>query len=271
MTAMRQTTYTVEAYNLSHATENKIHDDTVARKLGFTGGLVPGVEVYAYATHPVVTKYGRAWLERGRMEARFLTPLYDGRMATVTAVETGAGLDLKLESDGVLCATGNASLGDAGMTPPAVETYAKRLPPAEAKRPPADEASLSPGTVLGTQPFVLTRERSEAYLADVRERHELYAREGLAHPGLLLRLCNLALRENVLLSPWVHTGSKVWNFAAAHIGDALSARGRVVQNYAKKGHRLVDLDIILVANDNKVLAQVLHTAIYKLRHLAENG
>ena len=41
--------YIVNAFNLSAASENKIHDDTVARRFGFTGALVPGVEVYAYA------------------------------------------------------------------------------------------------------------------------------------------------------------------------------------------------------------------------------
>ena len=267
----RTATYSVEAYNVSHASENKIHDDAVAKKLGFTGGLVPGVEVFAYATHPVVAKFGRAWLERGRMEARFQKPLYDGHMATVTATETASGLDLKLESDGVLCATGSATLGAAGTAPPAIESYALRLPPAEAARPPADEASLATGTVLGIQPFVLTKARSDTYLTDVRETLELYAREGLAHPGLLLRLCNSVLRENVKLQPWVHTGSKVQNFSSARIGDELSARGRVVQNYERKGHRLVDLDIILVANGKTVLAHVLHTAVYKLRHLSENS
>jgi hypothetical protein len=43
MTTAQATTYTVEAYNLSHASENKIHDDQIARMLGFSGGLVPGV------------------------------------------------------------------------------------------------------------------------------------------------------------------------------------------------------------------------------------
>ncbi len=267
MTPKRQTTYTVEAYNLSHASENKIHDDSVAKKLGFTGGLVPGVEVFAYATHPVVGKFGRAWLERGRMEARFLKPLYDGRMATVTATEAGDALELKLESDGVLCATGSAAMGEAGKLAPELIGYQRRPPPALEKRLPADETSLAEGTVLGIQPFVLTAERSREYLKDVREANDLYVREGLAHPGLLLRLCNSALRENVVLAPWVHTGSKVQNFAVARIGDELSARGRVVQNYERKGHRLVDLDIVLVANDQTVLAHVLHTAVYKLRHL----
>ena len=58
MNAPDGTVYTVEAYNLSHASENKIHDDAVAQKLGFSGGLVPGVEVYAYACHPAVRRGG---------------------------------------------------------------------------------------------------------------------------------------------------------------------------------------------------------------------
>ena len=35
-------TYRVEAYNLSHASENRIHDDATAQRFGFTGGLVQG-------------------------------------------------------------------------------------------------------------------------------------------------------------------------------------------------------------------------------------
>ena len=66
MSAAKQLTYSVEAYNLSHASENKIHDDSVARKLGFQGGLVPGVEVFAYATHPALEHYGPASSTTGR-------------------------------------------------------------------------------------------------------------------------------------------------------------------------------------------------------------
>ena len=105
-----QRVYTVEAYNLSHASENKIHDDAVAQKLGFSGGLVPGVEVYAYACHPAVRRWGRAWLERGQMECRFLKPVYDGHLAIVTAKDADGGLDVSVNSQDVLCATGHAHL-----------------------------------------------------------------------------------------------------------------------------------------------------------------
>ncbi|HEX4819789.1 MAG TPA: hypothetical protein VFV00_06240, partial [Acidimicrobiales bacterium] len=55
------------AHNTATESNNKIHDDAVARKLGFTGGLVPGVDVYAYLTHPPVEAWGLEWLERGAM------------------------------------------------------------------------------------------------------------------------------------------------------------------------------------------------------------
>jgi hypothetical protein len=266
MNASKSTSYSVEAYNLSHASENKIHDDTVAQKLGFAGGLVPGVEVYAYACRPVVQRWGRAWLERGRMQCRFLKPVYDGRIAVVTSQETADGLDIEVGSEGVLCATGRASLGDGSPTAPSIDVFEPCTPPSV--RPPADEASLAEGNLLGITPLRLTPDHAASYLRDVRETDPVYAREGLAHPGALLRLCNLALRENVVLPPWIHTGSKVTNFAAARIGDELSVRARIAANYERKGHRLVDLDALVIANGDTVVSRVLHTAVYRLRQLA---
>ena len=40
-----------------------IHEDDLARQYGFKGGLVPGVTVYAWMTHPVVEALGVEWLE----------------------------------------------------------------------------------------------------------------------------------------------------------------------------------------------------------------
>ncbi len=262
------TTYSVHAYNISHASENKIHDDTVAKKLGFTGGLVPGVEVFAYASHPVVQKWGRAWLERGQMDARFLKPVYDGRTALVTATENGGELALKVESEGVLCATGTASLAAAAPAAPTIAAYQERRPPEAGNRPPADEASLAEGNWLSSRPLAFTAQVAADYLRDVREQASIYAQENITHPGMLLRQCNLALRDNVQLPPWIHTGSKMQNFAAGKVGDTLSVRSKVVANYERKGHRLVDLDCLVIANGDRVLAQVLHTAVYQLRHLA---
>jgi acyl dehydratase len=110
MTATALSPYRVEAFNTAKASENKIHDDAVARRFGFSGGLVPGVDVYAYMAHQPVAHWGRAWLERGTAECRFQKPVYDGDVATVTAAETADGLDIRVESRGETCAVGRASL-----------------------------------------------------------------------------------------------------------------------------------------------------------------
>lgn len=104
------TSYRVTAHNTSKQSENKIHDDTVARRFGFSGGLVPGVDVFAYMTHLPVEKWGRAFLERGLMDARFVKPVYDGEVAELTGTETGGILSIEVHSRGALCATGTARL-----------------------------------------------------------------------------------------------------------------------------------------------------------------
>jgi acyl dehydratase len=257
--------YEVRARNLSAQSENKIHDDAVARRFGFSGALVPGVEVYAYACHPVIRRWGRAWLERGTAECRFQSPVYDGDLVAVMAAEAGEGIALTVRRGETPCATGRAALPGAGLRPEA-DAWAWSAPPTE--RPPASEESLAPGTVLGTAPFEVTPDRAAEYLAGVREADPIYAREGLAHPGLVLRLCNQALVQNVVLGPWIHVGSRVRNLAAARVGGTLTARARVTENAERKGHRIVDLDVLVVDGAGAPVAHVLHTAIWRPRQVA---
>ena len=87
--------YRVQACNLSHASENKIHDDDVARRFGFQGGLVPGVEVYAYMTHLPAARWGVGWLERGTAECRFFKPVYDENFVTVSATGEARAFSIK--------------------------------------------------------------------------------------------------------------------------------------------------------------------------------
>jgi acyl dehydratase len=257
--------YEVLAHNLSAHSENKIHDDTVARRFGFTGALVPGVEVYAYACHPAVRRWGRAWLERGTAECRFQSPVYDGDRVAVEATEVGDGIALTVRRGEALCATGQAAL-PAAAAPPDPAAWPWRAPPAI--RPPASEESLARGMVLGTSPLEVTPALAADYLAAVREADPIYTREGLVHPGQVLRLCNQALVQNVVLGPWIHVGSRVRNLAAARVGQSLTARARVTDNSERKGHRFVELDVLVVDGAGAAVAQVLHTAIWRPRQVA---
>jgi hypothetical protein len=266
MTAADLAPYRVAAFNSAHDSENKIHDDATARRFGFGGGLVPGVDIYGYMTHLPVIRWGRAWLERGTAECRFLKPVYDGDVATVVATGAGAALELAVESRGEVCATGRAALPAAALPAPPLAAF--RAVPQRAARVPADEASLAADTWLGLDPYPVTPEMAARYLADAHESAAIYRESRLVHPRDILRAGNFVLSRNVVLGPWIHTGSRVVHFGAAAVGSMLSARARVTRNYEHKGHRFVELEVLVLANETVPIAHIAHTAIYRPRQLA---
>lgn len=258
------TTYRLEAFNTATASANKIHDDDVARAYGFEGGLVPGVDVYAYITHAPVERWGLAWLRGGSISVRFDQPVYDGQRVTVTSTpEDGAGGEqlriVLVGPDGTACATASASLrGEVDGRPiPA----AAALP---AIRPPASAATLPPGTTLGSLSDVLDLERHRAYLADVRDTLAVYTKQPCAHPGWLLRYANAILARNVELGPWIHVASAVTLHGLVQPGQAIDVRGDVVDETERKGHRFVELDVAVLAGGD-VVQRVHHTAIHTPR------
>ncbi len=253
--------YHVEAFNTAKLSENKMHDDSVALKYGFRGGLVPGVDVLAYMIHVPVAKWGRTFLDRGLIEARFIKPIYDGEAVLVQAEESSDGLALTVER-GEPKATGRASLAD---TAPAfsLADYPDTAP--VATRNPIDADSYSLGKWLGTTPRSWQGEAGADYRAEVRETDPIYAREGLVHPGVLQRIMNRVLMENAVLGPWIHIGSRMQLLSAAADSDELTARSCVTGNYEKKGHLFVKLDGLIVANGRTPIAHCQHTAIYQPR------
>lgn len=256
--------YPVRAQNSARESENRIHDDTVARRFGFAGGLVPGVEVYAYMAHAPVARWGREWLEHGAAECRFVRPVYDGDDVVIRSEGDAEGITLAVVKGSDVCASGRAYLSTDSVS--ASDFPDPPSPPAE--RPPADETTLEPGTLLGMRPLQVTPELAEQHRRDVRESDEIYLREQLVHPGMVLRTCNWALSHNVVLGPWMHVGSAVRNLSAARIGEFLSVRARVTGNYERKGHRFVEFAALVIADERSV-ARIDHVAIYRPRQVAE--
>lgn len=257
-------TYTVEAFNTATDSTNKIHDDDVARTYGFHGGLVPGVDVFAYLTHEPVARWGRDWLGHGSITARLAKPVYDGQLVTVTAEEAPGddqGLALAVvDPDGTTCATATAT-----RTPiPLRSVDGPPTAPEPAERPPASPTSLAPGTVLGTIEEVFDASATAGYLTDVRETLPLYAAEGIAHPGWLLRYANAVLVRNVVLGPWIHVSSDVALLGVLGDGEPLRVRSVVLDEFERKGHRFVMLDVAIDSADRPI-QRITHTAIHTPR------
>ena len=67
--------HTLTARNWATSSENRIHDDEVAQRYGFRGGLVPGVTLFAYLVPAIVADQGEPWLEGGFVDVRFAAPV----------------------------------------------------------------------------------------------------------------------------------------------------------------------------------------------------
>jgi len=266
--AMTTSRYSVEAFNTSTASANKIHDDAVAKSLGFRGGLVPGVDDFAYLAHLPAQQWGRRWLEGGTLSARFAAPVYDGDVVSVEATEDGEHLQLALvDPSGATCATGVAGL-DAGPSPALDDFPIAPLPEVVPPASPAAFAAL-PGGLLGSLEYGFHSGRHGEYLDAVRETLPLYRDEAVAHPGWLLRMANYILSSNVRLGPWIHVSSDMRLHGTVEDGATVSVRGRVVDVTERKGHRFVDLDVVWVVDATHVVASARHTAIYEPRGVRE--
>jgi len=72
------------------------------------------------------------------------------------------------------------------------------------------------------------------------------------------------LMHNVALGPWIHASSELTNFSLARDGEEITVRGSIAEQFERKGHEFVVLDLLLTASD-RLVQQVRHTAIYMIR------
>ncbi len=232
--------YRVRAQNTAADSENKIHEDRVAAEYGFRGGLVPGVTVYGYMTAPLVES-APDWLERGSMQVRFLEPFYDGDEVIVRGEANGDGsIRITAErDDGTVC--GNATAALQATSPRPAEWFPEH--PLPRHRPSPSRDNLICGALLGTV---------------VEKLETVETRQ-------LLQFSNEILARNFQLDPWIHTASEIVNWSSAHPGDTIAARGRIQDRFDRKGHEFVVLDVMLIANGDRLVQTVRHTAIYRPR------
>jgi hypothetical protein len=259
----------IRARNTAPESENKIHDDTVARRFGFAGGLVPGVTVYAYLVRLPAERFGLDWVERGTMQARFAAPVYDGEVIEVHARDAGPGaLELEVRgADGSVRATGTAALPEAPPAPssvPEVRDWPVAALPAPDARVPASEAAFGAGAVFGELRAGFHAARAGEFLALIDDPLPLWRAAAVAHPGWLMLFANWVLTENVRLGPWIHVESAATHFGLVRDGDDVAIRARPARVWEHKGHRLVTLDEVFVVGDRPVM-RVEHTAIYEPR------
>lgn len=259
---------TLVAFNTATASENRIHADDVASRFGFTGGLVPGVDVFAYLAHAPVAEWGRDWLSQGRIRARFGKPVYDGDETTVAATRGAEGeLLLTAAARGLDCASATAWERDDASAPAILPEGDLPRPD---ERPPASPESLPVGRVLGTLKEIYFADVGRSHLDNVREDAALFDGGDIANPAYLLRRANYVLAQSVRLGPWIHLESDARLHGLIRDGELLETRAVVAANEERNGHLIVTLDFT-VSSRERLAMSGRHWAIYEPRQVREKG
>jgi hypothetical protein len=234
--------YRVRAVNTAAQAENKIHDDGVAARYGFRGGLVPGVTIYGYMMQPILAAEPE-WIQRGTMQLRLLEPFFDGDEVVIKIGRTddGAYHVTAERADGTLGAKGFVRLSATQEQPAAM--LAEATLPEPDQRPIPSPVTILAGATLGSLHVTLETPTPEA----------------------VLQLSNDLLIHNFRLPPWIHVSSELRNWAAAQPGSPVSVRGRVHDRFDRKGHAFIVADVMLIGADDRLIQTVRHTAIYRLR------
>jgi hypothetical protein len=252
----------VVAANRAFDHPNLVHNDDYARNLGFQGGLVPGVDVYAYLTRPAIERFGREWLERGTGEVRFIRPVYDRDQLDIDAAHQVGG-QLTIEGR---CGGEVRAVLTAGYAPTRDSDDLGIIPESPVFEPKlrAVRQSFHVGMALGSLAVTLTKSECLSQLAEVSETLDFYRLEHIVHPGHLLRFADEVLSASVNLPPWLHVGSSVRHFDVVRWDESLSVRARVLATFVRKRNQFIQLDVLMLGVDGRPRVRVSpYTAIYK--------
>ena len=252
--------YQVVARNFSEATENKIHDDKIARKYGFEGALVPGVAVYGHLTHPLVEKFGEAWLSHSLGSVRFLKPAYHGDALAISYVEDDGGHHTHCHNQhGVLLAELHSTMPDEL---PAIEDQSVFAN----TRKPAERVDMTWDTVEALQPFTpwhwqITDDGNQTSASQIRDEQPIFRTH--AHPHWMLAIANRTLTREYFMPAWIHVGSENRFHLPVFVGDTLEVRAAVREKWRKKGHEFVRI-YIAYYRGRELTTEIFHTAIFRL-------
>ncbi len=257
------TIYRVIAENHAQTSENRIHNDDVAARLGFRGALVPGVAVYGYMTHPLVETLGAAWLSCHATNVRFLKPAY-------------AGDDLRIEhrtQDGnheVTCVGPSDELLAVLHSRLATDLHAARKPdvfsraPVVRERPEIAWDNIDCERPLPAWKWNANPEENTEYTAQVADFLPVY--KEFIHPHWALATANRVLVREFIMPAWIHVGSQIEQYRPFVVGSQVIVQAAPVEKWQKKGHEFVRLAIHYDDSEGP-LSVVQHTAIFRVAGL----
>lgn len=289
---------TVTARNTAAHEAGSIHDDAYAARMGYRGGLVPGVTLLAYLTPSLVDAFGAAWPQRGRLHARFLRPAYDGETLVVRAsVTRREGNDAVLacqiaRPDEPPCVEAQTAclLGEAPL--PEARPWRRSIPvaarssAADGELPPLTPETLVVGQELAPLTYRLSLEEAQRWAAEAGDDSPWYREssppstspcpEGsrgvgtgfgrpIVHPAWFARDPIALLRHNFACKATLHAATDLAYQGIGWPEREYTVYGVIADVYERKGHSYTVVDCLTVDQDGREIVRQRHTSLIRLR------
>ena len=263
--------WTAQAFNQVPDSANEIHGDRLAKEYGFSGGLVPGVTVSAYLTHPAVQEWGLEWLTRGAAHVCVGSPLYDQDIFEVCIREHAESRYVAelIRPGEIVSATAEVSL--PGAPDPPLRRRGDPMAAPGYVGPAASIENMATMQRLGCKSVRYhwgEEHAMQSYLRDESRMPELLQRGGggYANMSFILGCSNWILASNTYMNPWIHLETRSQNFRPIAAGTSIIGEMTISDFYEKKGHEFVDVEVGLFDEQNdQCLSAIELRAIYKLR------
>lgn len=236
------TAWSIVATNLPEHANNPIHTDAGAQAAGFERALVAGVTSYAYSLHPVIARFGDAWVTSGSAEVRFRSPVFDGDVVSFPVV----------------------ARGDGGIDVAAVVTRVGRpLVEVSAWSSHDGEPDRRDGEVIEPVEIELVGEYGSGYARRAGDVTDPCAARGVVHPAVWAALANQVFRRHLVRGAWIHTRSHIRHHGTVRDDAVATLSTTVVDRFASRlGERAVA--DIRIEVDGRLVATVEHEAIIAL-------
>lgn len=273
----------VVARNTAADEAGSIHDDAYAARMGYRGGLVPGVTLLAYLTPTLIDAFGEAWPQRGRLSARFVRPAYDGEQVSVAAnVARTDSEDVTLacrveRSDGAACVEAEAicSLRAAQLAPAPWRTAIPSAAPPrlgpDGALPELSPEHLAVGQELSPRTYRLSLDEAIAWAAEADNQHAWYREPSpfggrpIVHPVLFARDPIRLLRHNFAYKATIHAATDLAYQGAGWPDRDYTVYGFIADAYERKGNSYVVVDTLTVDQDGREIVRNRHTSLIRLR------
>lgn len=247
-----------------------LHDNEMARSLGYAAALVPGFDLYAYLARLTLHTWGEQWLSKGTLASTSLRPVYDGEKLVVYASRVqvngqGKSVDLAIHnSAGAMVARGSASLVPNGSTPPDLSLFP--VMPRPAVVPSGAPQDLAPGMRFTSITEQVSASVAARQVEEFLETSPIYVEGEIIHPAYLQRAALRNAHSSFAhATPPIYVSTEGQHFSPARVGERIDIPGAITRLWERKGHHYMESEQLVIANGERAVMLIRRTTIYQAR------